>query len=348
MKPVADNRVHSVDALRGIASLAVCFHHLTGGNRSFLPDGPIKSIGSYGWLGVAVFFVISGFIIPFALHKAGYDLRHYGTFVLKRIVRLDPPYLATIALIIPLGYLAAQAPGFAGPPYHVTATQVALHLAYLNVFFGDNWLNPVFWTLAIEFQYYLLVGLLFPLIAHRDLRVRLGLFAGLGLAAALVPQGVFIFHWIFLFLMGMLVFQYQVGLVGRRGFWVALALLVAGTCYILGPLVSAVGVGAALTIAFVRVTNRVLVFLGAISYSLYLIHVPVGAKAVNLGVRFVTGMPAKLALLAAGLALSIAAAYVLYRFVEKPAQKWSSAIRYRKHLLVEPTPQTLGTPSPKA
>jgi peptidoglycan/LPS O-acetylase OafA/YrhL len=167
--PMIVKRITTIDALRGIASFAVCFYHLSYCSNICLPQGALKSVGSFGWLGVEVFFVISGFIIPYALHRAGYQLKQYGTFVLKRVVRLDPPYLATIALIIPLGYFSAMAPGFQGPPFTVSTSQVLLHLAYLNVFFGGNWLNPVFWTLAIEFQYYLLVGLLYPFISHKRL-----------------------------------------------------------------------------------------------------------------------------------------------------------------------------------
>src|SRR5689334_14543570 len=91
-------RISTVDSLRGIASLAVCWFHLTNGNPSFLTGGPLKSSGTYGWLGVEMFFVISGFVIPYSLHKAGYDLKSFGTFVAKRIIRLDPPYLVSIVI----------------------------------------------------------------------------------------------------------------------------------------------------------------------------------------------------------------------------------------------------------
>jgi len=178
------NRIHSVDLLRGVASLAVCYLHLTFS----LPNRILKSSGTYGYLGVQVFFVISGFIIPYALARANYRLRDYCTFVFKRMLRLDPPYLVVIALIIPLGYLSAMTPGFNGPPYHVSLSQVMLHFAYLNAFFKGNWLNPVFWTLAIEFQYYLMVGLLFPLISSRKRIVRYLLFAFLSILAFMLSS----------------------------------------------------------------------------------------------------------------------------------------------------------------
>src|ERR1017187_46026 len=157
-------RLSTLDALRGLAALGVCWFHFTNGNKAFLPDGLLKSSGAYGWLGVEMFFVISGFIIPYTLQRSGYRSSDYGRFLIKRIIRLDPPYLVAILAVIALNYASAASPGFNGPHFNFSLVQVTLHLGYLNVFFGYPWLNPVFWTLAIELQYYLAVGLLFPLI----------------------------------------------------------------------------------------------------------------------------------------------------------------------------------------
>ena len=325
------SRIGTVDALRGIASVAVCFFHLTNGPTAFifLPEGLLKHAGSFGFLGVQVFFVISGFIIPYALHKARYELKHYGTFVIKRVVRLDPPYLATILFVITLGYLSAKAPGFRGPPFHLSITQVLLHLAYLNVFFGKEWLVGAFWTLAIEFQYYLLLGLLYPLISHKSLWTRLGMFTILGLLAINLPDRHYLPHWFFLFMLGMLSFHHRAGMIAGFKFWVILLILACGACYTLGPLMAGVGLATACAIAFVKTSNKALLFFGSISYSLYLVHMPIGSKVINLGSRFSDSMAAKIILVAAGFALSVAGAYLLYRFIEKPAQDWSSRIKYR-------------------
>ena len=53
-----EDHVYSVDCLRGIAALAVCCCHA-------ITQGPLSSAAHYGWLGVYVFFVVSGFVIPF-------------------------------------------------------------------------------------------------------------------------------------------------------------------------------------------------------------------------------------------------------------------------------------------
>lgn len=327
---VDSSRVHTIDSLRGIAAFAVCFFHLTHLPKDFLSQGLLKSCGSYGWLGVEVFFVISGFIIPYALHRAGYNLNYYGRFVLKRVIRLDPPYLVTILLSVTLGYLAALAPGYKGGPYAVSWEQVLLHLGYLNTFFERPWLEYVFWTLAIEFQYYLSVGLLFPLISHRSPVLRTCLFTALGATAISISNEAYLFHYLFLFMLGMLAYHRHIGLVAGWRFWLSLFLLVVGTFYTLGFLVAAVGLATVCSICFVNINNRALLFLGSISYSLYLVHLPIGTRVVNIGNRFAQGPIMNILVLVVGLMASIVAAWLMYRFIENPAQRWSAAIKLKK------------------
>ncbi|HKC62735.1 MAG TPA: acyltransferase, partial [Pyrinomonadaceae bacterium] len=202
-------RIEVLDFLRGIASLAVSLFHFT----NTLDPGLLKTITSYGYLGVEVFFVISGFVIPYSLYRGGYKLPQYGKFVLKRVIRLDPPYLVTILLILALGFLSLVLPYAKIGEFHVTATQVFLHLGYLNTFFQYEWLNDVFWTLAIEFQYYLLIGLAYPLLVNRNEALRLGTMALLGALAFVISSPVFVFYYIFLFLMGISTFQFRIGLI---------------------------------------------------------------------------------------------------------------------------------------
>jgi len=318
-------RLHTLDALRGLAALGVTWFHLTNGNETFLPPGPVKASGAYGWMGVEIFFVISGFIIPLSLHRAGYRLRDYGAFVLKRMLRLDPPYVVALLVTIAVGYLASHTPGFRGQPYAVSLPQFFLHLGYLNVFFGYPWLNPVFWTLAIELQFYLAIGLLFPLLVDPAPARRVALLGAVALLAILLPSRDFIFHYAFLFVAGLVTFQYRIGLVNRRVFLAVLAVLAAAIAATMETAwVAPVAVLTSAAIAFADVRNRLLTFLGSISYSLYLIHVPFGGRVVNLGQRFAHDAPSRLAVLALALALSIAGAYALFRLVESPSQRWAS------------------------
>lgn len=320
----------ALDLLRGVAALSVAWFHFTNGNDAFLPAGGLKPSGQYGWMGVEVFFVISGFIIPFALSRAQYQIADYGTFLLKRIVRLDPPYLVSIALVIVLGYASSAAPGFRGTAFTFSLPQLLLHLGYINVFFGYPWLNPVFWTLAIELQYYLAIGLLFPLIASPTASVRWGLLAALVALALLFPASQFLCHWLVLFVMGILTFQFRTAMIARTVYLAALVLLGLAATYTYGIGVAGVGVATAVVIAFVQFGhNSPLLFFGHISYSLYLLHVPIGGRVINLSLRFVHSLTGKCFVLVTALGASLLAAWILHRFVERPAQKWSSRIGYK-------------------
>lgn len=321
-------RLGTVDCLRGVAALSVAWYHCTNGS-GVLHEGWLRSSGSYGWLGVEMFFVISGFIVPYSLYAAGYHGRDFGRFLVKRIARLDPPYFCDILLCIALSYLVTLAPGFRGGRPQYTWGQLAAHIDYVNSVVHLRWVNVVFWSLAIEFQYYLLIGITFPLLVARRNVVRFG-FLGLLLVLSIpIRDGSLVFFYLPLFVAGMLAFQCKAGLISTR---VLLGgLLVAGAvgCFGNGPLTACVGVATALIVRFVKLRSSRLTGFGLISYSLYLLHVPIGGKIMNLGGRFVHGAPAMIALLAAAMAASIAAAAVFYRYVELPSQRLSSSIRYK-------------------
>jgi peptidoglycan/LPS O-acetylase OafA/YrhL len=279
-----------------------------------------------------VFFVISGFIIPYSLWCGGYRLKmDFGRFVLKRLIRLDPPYLVSIAVIVALWYASAATPGFAGDKPNVSAPQLLAHLGYLNAFLGYPWLNIVFWTLAIEFQHYLLTALAFPAYASRNAAVRLSALVVLVALGFLIKQGAFVFVYGGVFALGILAFQKRAGLWSSTQYVLLVVAATVATCFMLEPLIAIVSAATSLVIAFVELKNRSrLAFLGAVSYSLYLLHVPVGGRVVNLGARFAHSVPAQLAVLAAAVATSYFAAWLLYRWVERPAQRWSASITYRR------------------
>jgi hypothetical protein len=64
----------------------------------------------------AISVATSGFVIPLSLHGPGHQLCHFPNFMLRRLLRFEPPYLASIAMVIVLGYLSSLAPGFHGGP----------------------------------------------------------------------------------------------------------------------------------------------------------------------------------------------------------------------------------------
>ncbi len=325
---MTQQRIESLDALRGFAALSVVWFHLTRPYDNFAPVPFLAKTGDYGNLGVQVFFVISGFIIPYALSRSDYRIKYYGRFLLKRIVRLDPPYFVTIAVIILLTFLSALISRTDDSYFPFSFVQLILHLGYLNVFFEYRWLSGVFWTLAVEFQYYLIMGLLFPVISSNKALMRYTAFVALGLLAFTSKSGAFLFHYLFLFMLGIWTFQMYVGIVGRRLYLPGLLVLGLGTFFTLGFPAALVGVAAALIIVYVKINTRLLSLLGAISYSLYLIHLPIKKFVFLSGAELTDHQWMHLLCVVVSLAISMLAAYLLYRYVERPSQEWSARISY--------------------
>jgi peptidoglycan/LPS O-acetylase OafA/YrhL len=323
------SRIEVIELLRALAACSVMWFHFTSDGRLF-GEGWLRTSGTYGWLGVEVFFVISGFIILYSMHHGGYRYpAHLGTFLLKRMIRLEPPYLIAVVLTLALWFASASAPGFRGPAPDVTVTQVLLHVGYLNAFFDYPWLSPVFWSLAIEFQFYICTALAFPLLAHNSSSVRLAALAIFCALGFVIPDERLVFSFMSLFALGIVTFWRFAGLIGLPQYVALLAVVASIAAFALGIAIAAAGLAAALTIAFVRVRRHaVFAYLGGISYSLYLLHVPIGGRVVNLGARFADSLLLQCCVLLAAIAASLVAAHLMYRLIERPAQKWSSALRY--------------------
>jgi len=326
MKP---SRLPSIDALRGIASLAVCWFHMTNG---YAENSLARSSGSYGWLGVEVFFVLSGFIIPFAMFSGGYTLRlGWKTFISKRIVRIEPPYLLAILLVFVLAHASSMTPGFKGsPPPDIVSTQTVLHIGYLAGIAGYPWLNPVFWTLAIEFQFYLLVSLAFGWLSHKTIHIVILIDLSLLFTSLLLSSDLFVFRYLGLFMLGIVAFQYQASILDKRLMAVLLIFATVVTWMTLGWMVALVGsVTSCLIVSGVTFgRQKSVVWLGSISYSLYLVHVPVGGRVVNLGRRYVESQMGEFLLSLLALSVSLVAAYAFYLMIERPSQRLAARLSY--------------------
>ena len=330
-------RNETVDALRGAAALAVCFFHFTSGQSYFAEVSYLRPAGAFGWIGVEVFFVISGFIVPYAMKQANYTLSLWPRFMAKRLIRLEPPYLVSIVLVMALGLASSVAPGFRGPPIDWSVPLIAAHLGYINAFVGMPWINPVYWSLAIEFQYYVLVGLALPAFCAGSPATRIGLVAAVAVLPLLMP-GVgrwCIVPYLPIFAAGILTFLAARDLIPRLTYWASLVALGAYLGVTQGLAVSAATVVSAALIATVRLPHvGPVAWLGAISYSIYLLHVPIGGRVMNLASRLPATPAIEIAAVAMAFGASILAAYALYVLVERPARDLAASISYRTSTVI--------------
>jgi peptidoglycan/LPS O-acetylase OafA/YrhL len=317
-------KIGIVGALRGFAALAVCWYHFTYGQVWWL-----KASGKYGWLGVHIFFVISGFIIPYSLYQYHYSIRDYFRFLGKRLARLHPPYLASMAVVIVFGWLMMLAPHFHAKPPDTSWPSLVAHFFYLNDLLGRPWLNVVYWTLGIELQWYLLLGFIFPLIASRRWFWQVAGAMLVLMGHALLPQERIIFHIVPVFLIGVFVFQYRMGLSSVWRMLISIAAMFAIMRVPIGMPVSVASLLTALLIAFATLENVYAKSLGEVSYSLYLLHIPIGLQIINFTSRMPYSSYYLVAIDLLAVAGSLLASFAFYRWIEGPSQKWSSAIKIK-------------------
>lgn len=344
-----DMRFALVQELRGFAALWVVFFHASGGGHlraveSYLPAVINTIVFKAGHYGVAVFFALSGFVIAHSLRKTNASLKEFGRFVVKRSIRLDPPYWLSIAAIIMLGYLSSV---LGDRPFSgFTAGDIAAHVIYAQVILGIPEINTVYWTLTYEIQFYLFFA--FALMGSMVLAHRTGsiiwitgawiLFDVLALASALntltfLPEGIFANLWAS-FYVGVLAYRSQKSLQAQTVF---VLLLVVMFVYPAVDNFSRLSAATALLLAYTLHTGQIfsglgwhwLQAVGLISYSLYLLHNPITgmvgfAVEHTLGSGFVAASIGFVAIVGA----SLTGAFIFWWAVEKPAHRLSQTIRW--------------------
>jgi peptidoglycan/LPS O-acetylase OafA/YrhL len=332
----------SLDLLRGLAALAVCYFHFTHGNPDFLSKtNLLYQSGRYGFLGVDVFFVISGFVIPYAMYRGMYRFKNFGKFLLKRVIRIEPPFIASIILVIALNWLSTLSPYYRGAGFTIDFTALALHLGYLNAFFQYPWVNDVYWTLAIEFQYYIIIALIFPLLIHSKKYysfIALGVF---GMMGFFITGHNFIFNYGLLFVVGILLFQFKIGYLkdAEFGTLLLIALLLIFVKFDKRYLVAALL--PYFFILYFDFNNKISKFLGNISYSLYLVHIPIGGRIINICETLIQSEQIRSVFVFVALAVSIFAAWVFFMVIEKPAMELAKKIGYaKKQINLEVKPES--------
>ena len=318
-------RIAVIEAMRGIASIAVACFHLSLPFSSALP----ATLKAYGWLGVDVFFVISGFVIPLSLYGRSYEVRNFPNFLLRRLVRLEPPYIASLLLTIALWHLSALAPGFGGKEPDYTLAQLGFHLFYLIPLTSHGWLGANYWSLAYEFVFYIVVGLAFPFLIARRVEFTAAAIAAAAAAFYYLYQGP-VLDGIFLsriveFGVGILLMRLVVDGDGRRAvanwFWLAACLL--AVFYLGGFVIGLVVFLSACAIFLLKdlELGRWAYFIGGFSYSLYLTHTIIGARIAHLGARFAEGAFQEIAVVAVALAGTVAFAIAFEYAIETPAKQ---------------------------
>lgn len=332
-----------VDGLRGVAALAVVlFHAVAAGHvDSFFEMLPswTKQIFMLGNNGVAIFFVLSGFVISHSLFDKEMSGGDVARFTAKRSIRLDPPYWASIVLGIVFAYLSARlVPGKEAP--HYTIEQIVVHLFYLQDLLGFQPISSVYWTLCQEIQFYLIYALIVFAGKWKQALIVLAC-----LISALwplhlgpdVPQGLFLPLW-------------HAFLLGVGGYWAfrrpqaakmfyMFAIMMLGAGWLHGEYLTATAALTSLFLYRCAVSGRLdtglnwrwLQFLGTISYSLYLTHNLVTGIVFRAGkVIAIPGPGMQFLVWMVSIAASICFAAAFWWALERPSMRLSKRIGARR------------------
>jgi peptidoglycan/LPS O-acetylase OafA/YrhL len=174
-------RLSELTSLRFFAALHVVFFHALA-MKVFTGSGWLQKVSSIGYVGVSLFFVLSGFILVYTY--AGVPILA-GGFWRARFARVYPAYLFSLLAASPFFFYGAthlHIPFFEWAGQHMKAAS-ALPLLLLQAWVPPgamSW-NPVAWSLSVEAFFYLLFPFLLPALAGRSRR---GLFAVAGLCWA--------------------------------------------------------------------------------------------------------------------------------------------------------------------
>jgi peptidoglycan/LPS O-acetylase OafA/YrhL len=141
-----EKRLVHLDALRGIAAMLVVIDHFV--ERTPLNASPFFTYLNLGQMGVVIFFVLSGMVIPYSL-KADSSLLGFAT---SRIFRLYPAYWFSIALAVLSNHFFLSTT--------TSLRDILINMTMLQSLFSTSNLFGVYWTLIIELAFYIFCALL--------------------------------------------------------------------------------------------------------------------------------------------------------------------------------------------
>jgi len=324
-----NNRLVEIDALRGLAALSVVlFHYTTRFNELYVWNRlPMISFPD-GHFGVNLFFIISGFVIFMTLDKTSRPM----DFVVSRFSRLFPAYWVSILLTFSITH-------WLGLPEKLVGWTTALaNLPMIHGLFHIPHVDSVYWTLEIELLFYFGMFILYrmrcldrihqallTLLAFRLVYFILDRFWGIQLPWTV--SHLLILQFIPWFSIGISIYLFtkpnaaerrkEAGLIAFCAIFCLLVVDSVFLAFLATALASAVLLAASGKAFPLR--HPVLVWLGSISYPLYLLHENIGwSLLLQLKLH---GIPTDVAICTA-IAATLVMATVLTKTIEQPAMRW--------------------------
>jgi peptidoglycan/LPS O-acetylase OafA/YrhL len=336
------SRVQALDLLRLVAVFGVVLFHYgfrgpSGFGATYVAIPALAAFARYGFLGVPVFFVISGFVIAYSAEG-----RTASGFAIARIARIYPTFLVCMTLTC----LAVVA--FGVPRFETSFAQWSANLFIAAPVLRENYMDSAYWSLVIEITFYawvavLITAKLFPRRIDLIVLVWLALSMAneLTIDAAIVEK-IFLADYSGFFATGLMIYEL---FRGRRDAMVQLLLalsvgtavfqaihnlgwlryqtgmvfddaIVAATCLLSISLIIW-----ATRIRRMPLPPKIVLAAGGLTYPLYLLHQQIGYTLLTS--LSPTPAPSFVVAILCGL---LGLSWIVWRYFEQPAQRWAKLV----------------------
>ncbi len=326
----SSSRILELDALRGLAAVAVVlFHYTTRYGQLFGHSDPCLLSLPIGHYGVDLFFMLSGFVILMTLERTADSLK----FAWGRFSRLYPAYWAAAAATFAVVTLCGL------PGQEVSLSEAIVNLTMIQALLGAPHIDGAYWSLQAELIFYVNMLLLFRMGAFRRPNEVVALWVGLAIAVQSAEVGcqtalpacagilskistIASLEFIPLFGIGIILFASKkgtrIGIASQSVLALCFFTLIRFEGFVAAVIDGglAIALWLALTGHLAMLASRPLVFLGALSYTLYLIHENIGYVIIR-SLEQAGLQP--LATIAVAFAVSLSLAFALHHTIEKPS-----------------------------
>ncbi|MBW9261404.1 MAG: acyltransferase [Candidatus Thiodiazotropha sp. (ex. Lucinisca nassula)] len=310
-------RLLELDAIRGLAAIGVVLYHYFYRYNEIYGHSTLTVQWSYfGQYGVHLFFIVSGFVIFWTLQK----VEKPADFIVSRFSRLYPAFWVAVPLTFSIVYF------FGLPGRQVSLESALINLFMFHEYFGISHVDGVYWTLTVELTFYFwmftvyIFGLLEKVEYFFIPVLIVSILHSVGLVDVGVIKKILILNYASLFLAGICFYrlarnQYQIRSILFLLFsLIAIFYAYSFTVFILITVFYVIFlISTTRGLAVLRV--RALVFLGSISYSLYLLHQNIGYVVLNGNYKL--GIDPLLSV-AIALLITLLLASLSFFYVEKP------------------------------
>lgn len=319
-------RLLELDAMRGIAAMMVVLYHYTTWHTQSLGYSTTVPLFEFkdGKLGVHFFFIVSGFVILLTMNSCSSVYQ----FAMSRFARLYPAYW--VAVILTFAVLVF----FPIPGREVTLSQALINLTMLQKWLRVPPIDGVYWTLAVELTFYVLMAIVFQLRLLRRIELVSSLWLVLIIAVTVIERqfGVrigaalklmLLIEYGSLFISGVMLYRIFSG--PSLATWLNFGLAFLVSCFLFTDYLTWMVLfhGVFLLFALGRANFLkipALVFLGQISYSLYLVHQNIGYVIINWLEK--TELANSLTIVLVPTMVAVFLSWVIYRTIEVPARRF--------------------------